>query len=165
MNRSDFLKVLGGVAIAVLLLFGGGFLAAQFLISQFTTPPPRPVFPNDNPSPAAKPTAAATASPTASPPSAAAVPTPKPEASVTPKPTASPTAGYRARIILSEGLNVRQGPNVDASRIGGVDYDEEVIVLEESPDKEWIRIRVQSSGIEGWIKSGYTDRVNSPSPQ
>lgn len=58
------------------------------------------------------------------------------------------------------GLNIREGPSVDANRLSGVDYDQQVIVLEDSEDKEWQRVRVEGTDIQGWIKSGYTERVN-----
>jgi len=70
-------------------------------------------------------------------------------------------AGYPARITQSQGLNVRQSPGRDAARVGGVDYNQRVVVLEDSPDKEWQRVRIEGSDVEGWIKSGYTERVDS----
>ncbi len=158
MSWSDLVKVLSGVFLAVVLIASGSFIAAQYVIAQFTAPPPKPTFPNDNPSPQAKPLKAAQASPTA------AKPSPSPFHSPSPSPTPSPqkteASGYRARIILSQGLNLRENPDRYAERIGGVDYNESIIILEDSPDGEWQKVRVESSGQEGWIKSGYTERAN-----
>jgi hypothetical protein len=33
-------------------------------------------------------------------------------------------------------------------------------VLEESPDREWQRVKLEGSGLEGWVKAGYTERVS-----
>ncbi|MEX0269516.1 SH3 domain-containing protein [Leptolyngbyaceae cyanobacterium UHCC 1019] len=148
MNGSGLLKVFSGCLVAIALIAGGGFLAAQYLITQFTTPPPKPMFPNDKPSPKPPPAAIAP-KPTQ--------PQPTPSATPSPKPSAT---GYSAKITLSEGLNIRSNPSVDAERVGGIDFDEEVIVLEETPNQEWQRVRLKTSNVEGWIKSGHTERMN-----
>ncbi|MGQ9870329.1 MAG: SH3 domain-containing protein [Leptodesmis sp.] len=152
MRGSGFLKVFSGFLIAFALVTGLGFFASQVLIAQFTTPPPKPIFPNDNPKPQPSPKTAA--SPPATQP---ASPAPSPSPSISPSPQAS---GYKARIVLDNGLNVREQPNAESSRIAGVDYDQQVTVLEESPDKEWQKIRTEPDGVVGWIKSGYTERLN-----
>ncbi|MBF2028854.1 MAG: SH3 domain-containing protein [Oscillatoriales cyanobacterium C42_A2020_001] len=157
MSWSGFFKGFSAVLIAIALLLGGGFFAFQFVVSQFAAPPPRPTFPNDNPSPVAKPAAAT--KPAASPPPAAASPSPVASPTPSPSPKPSTTATKRARVTLGEGLNIRQGPSADTERVGGVDYSDEVTILEESPDKEWVKVRVESNGSEGWIKSGYTEPV------
>lgn len=152
MGWSGFLKGLSATLVAIVLIGGGGFLAVQYLVGQYTAPPPRPTFSNDTP-PQPKPVAA----------KETPAPAPKAEASPSPSPTPSPKpspTGYRARITLSDGLNVRQGPTADSERVDGVDYNDEVTVLEESADKEWLKIRVESTGAEGWIKSGYIEKVN-----
>jgi hypothetical protein len=155
MGWSGFFKGFSAVVVAIVLLLGGSYALFQFLVAQFTAPPPRPTFPNDKPAATAKP-AAAKPSPRPAP----AIATPKPS------PTPSPTpAAKRARITLGEGLNVRQIPSADAERVDGVDYNDEVTILETSPDQEWIKIRIEGSGIEGWIKSGYTEPVSPPTAQ
>lgn len=154
MTWSSILKGISALLISVALIGGASFFAVRFFVDQFTASPPRPTFPNDppSPSPKAKQTAAIAAKPSPAPSAS-----PSPEASPSPQP--SPNT-KRARITLGEGLNVRQEPNAEAERVGGVDYSDEVDILEESPDKEWLRVRVASSGIEGWIKSGYTETVS-----
>lgn len=155
MGWSGLLKGFSAVVVAIALLLGGGFALFQFLVSQFTALPPRPTFPNDKPATAAKPPAPAK-SPTPTPVAA----TPKPSPSPSPSPT-----NKRARITLGEGLNVRQAPSADAERVDGVDYSDVVTILEESPDQAWIKVRIESSGVEGWIKSGYTEPVVPESVQ
>jgi uncharacterized protein YgiM (DUF1202 family) len=156
MRWSDLAKVLSGVLLAIALVAGTSFIATKYLVAQFTALPPKPIFPNDQPSPKAKPASTAQAAPPATRPSPQASP------SASPKPSPQKTAkqGYKARIVLSEGLNLRGEPNRDSERIGGIDYNEQVTVLEDSPDGEWQRVRVEGSGTEGWIKSGFTEKIN-----
>lgn len=182
MSWADLIKVLSGVFLAIALMVGGCFFAAQYVIAQFTAPPPRPTFPNDSPSTSTTTNAATTNAattnaaasnnaavqpkvqpkPSASPVAAQSSPQPSPQPSVSPKPSPQPseTAGYHARITLSQGLNLRESPGRDAARVGGVAGNTRITVLEESPDREWQRIRLEGSGQEGWVKAGYTERVN-----
>lgn len=169
MSLSALTKVVLGFFIAIALIVSGGYLAAQYVIAEFTKPPTKPIFPNDKtaqkPKPAASPTPVAAASPKVSPaavssplqPSPAATPSPQ---ATSPSPQPLPATSYPARITLSEGLNLRNKPSVDGDRIGGVDFDEQVVVIEESPDKAWQKVRLQSSNVEGWIRAGYTQRAN-----
>jgi cytoskeletal protein RodZ len=170
MTWSGFFRSLSIFLIAVGLIAIGSFFAFQYLFTQFTALPPKPAFPNDKPNPAAAPTAKAIAKPpNSASPAISPAPSSTPNsdtpnsasASPTPSPSVSPSPGatYQARIKLDNGLNVRESPNADAARIGGVDFNQVVTVLEESPDKEWQRVRVEATGIEGWIKSGYADRA------
>ncbi len=150
MGWADLAKVMSGVVLAIALIAGGSFYAVQTLISQFTTPPPKPLFPNDKPASKVKTVSTTKANP---------VPAASPKPSAKPSPQKE-AEGYKAKIVLSTGLNLRQEPSRDSERIGGVDYNEEVTVLEESSDGEWEKVRLEESGVEGWIKSGYTDRIN-----
>jgi uncharacterized protein YgiM (DUF1202 family) len=61
---------------------------------------------------------------------------------------------------LAQGLNLRESPSRDAVRIGGVVANTRITVLEESPDHEWQRVRLEDSGREGWVKAGYTERFS-----
>ena len=154
MSWADLVKVLSGVFLAIVLVAGGCFFAAQYVIAQFTATPPRPTFPNDSAPSSAK----AQSKPPVTP--VATQPSPKPSVSPKPSPKPSDTSGYRARITLSQGLNLRESPNRDAARIGGVAGNTRITVLEESPDREWQRVRLEGSGLEGWVKAGYTERVS-----
>jgi Bacterial SH3 domain len=132
-------STLGFVILGIVLL-GLGYFAVQ----QLSKPPERPVFDNERtnqPSPTAqtdKPTPTATAS----------------------SPSPSPTDGYLATVSFSGGLSMRDNPSNDAARIGGVGFEEEVVVLEDSADGDWQRIRSQASDVEGWVKAGNLKRVN-----
>jgi Bacterial SH3 domain len=143
MSITGFFRFLSALMVAIALLAGGSFFVVQYLIAQYSVAPPKPRFPNDKSEKAAKPTPAAKASPT-----------PKPS------PTVSVAKGYRATVTQEIGLNIREAPEPDAPRIGGVDYKDEVLVLEESADKNWQKIRLSEDNIEGWVKAGYTERIN-----
>jgi len=156
MSWSNLLKVLSGFFLAIALVAGGSYFAVQRVIAQFTAPPPKPIFPNDKSSTQLKPAKATQPKSVAVSPSTQPSPTP----SAKPSPQKADSGGYRARIVLSEGLNLREDPDRNASRIGGIEYNDEVTVLEESPDKEWQKVRVEGSNVEGWIKSGYTEKLN-----
>jgi hypothetical protein len=154
MSWSGLIKFFTGFTLAIALLFFAGVNVTRHLITRLTAPPPRPVFPNDTPSPAASTTVAAT--PTAPSPS------PTPESSATPErsPSSDPAGAYEARVTEPIGLIVRQEPNRDAERLGGVEYDEVVTVLETTPDGEWQRVRLSGSGVEGWVKGGNVEQIS-----
>ena len=154
MSWAGLIRVLTGFSLAIAVLVGGGYFAAQYLITQFTALPPKPTFPNDKPATKPKPVATEEKPVPPAPPA--------PQASASPSPTAAPNpkVGYQARVKLSEGLNLRDKPSRDGGRVGGLDYNDRVVVLEETPDKEWQKIRSEGGNLEGWIKSGYTERIN-----
>ncbi|MDX2216092.1 MAG: SH3 domain-containing protein [Oculatellaceae cyanobacterium bins.114] len=154
MSWSGLIKFFTGFTLAIALLFFAGVNMTRHLITRLTAPPPRPVFPNDTPTA----TAAAASAPQSQPSS----PTPNPSASPTVERSPSPNAssGYEARVTEPIGLIVRQEPNRDAERLGGVEYDELVTVLETAPDGEWQRVRLPDSGVEGWVKAGNVEQVS-----
>lgn len=144
MSWSGLLKVFTGLFLAIALLGGGGFLAAQFFIAKLSTPPAKPLYPNDKPTlvkTAAKPKAAS------------------PEPNVPDAPSKSlPAGAYEGRVTQSIGLILRDAPGRDSGQTGGVDYNEKVIVLETSSDGEWQKVRVQAGDREGWVKAGNTEK-------
>ncbi|MGA7932257.1 MAG: SH3 domain-containing protein [Kovacikia sp.] len=156
MSWSSLVKVLSGFFLAIVLIAGGSYFAVQRVIAQFTAPPTKPIFPNDKPSPNAQPAKATRPESATIKPSAQ----PSPVPSAKPSPKKSEADGYRARIVISEGLNLREGPDRNSNRVGGVEYNDEVTVLEASPDQEWQKVRVEGSDLEGWIKAGYTEKLN-----
>jgi hypothetical protein len=152
MSVPGVFKFILGFALAIALLFLAGAGLTRYLLSRLTTPPPRPTFTNDpSPSPAA--------SPAASPPVATS-PAPSVAASPAASPSPSPSpVGYRARVTQPIGLILRQEPSAEAARIGGIEFNEEVTVLEDSPDGGWQKVRA-ASGAEGWVKGGNTAQIN-----
>lgn len=75
-----------------------------------------------------------------------------------PKPL--PAGAYKARIIWPDGLILRDAAGADAARIGGVAFNQEVVVLQESADQRWQKVSIADGELEGWIKAGNADRVN-----
>jgi cytoskeletal protein RodZ len=152
-------KVLTGFMLAIAILFLAGVAATRYMLAKLAIPPERPTFANDASSaPEASPSPE-TSSPTPSP--SPSEPAPSPAASASPTPTNSPDAdGTLARVNQPIGLILRQEPNRDARQITGLAYNSQVLVLEESSDGEWLRVRLPDSGVEGWVKSGNTEPVN-----
>lgn len=74
--------------------------------------------------------------------------------------TGLPPGTYEARVTWPEGLILRDRPSYNSLRIGGIGYNERVLVLGESSDKVWQRVRVSDSFAEGWVKGGNTERTN-----
>ncbi len=72
-----------------------------------------------------------------------------------------PAGAYRARVIWNTGLSLRANPSIDAERIGGVGYNWEIIILSLSEDKNWQKIRIPSSGQEGWVKAGNVEKIEN----
>jgi 5-hydroxyisourate hydrolase-like protein (transthyretin family) len=53
---------------------------------------------------------------------------------------------------------MRSEPNTNSPSIGGVGGNKKVIVLEESDDKKWQKIRIVDTDQEGWVKAGNIQR-------
>ncbi len=61
---------------------------------------------------------------------------------------------YRGKVNVSRGLVLRTEPRQGASRSSGVEYKANVAVLKETPDREWVYIRVENTKETGWVRSG-----------
>ena len=70
-----------------------------------------------------------------------------------------PDGAYRAKVTWSTGLSMRSQPDSDAERIGGVEYNSELIVLQTSADGGWQQVRLPGSQSEGWVKAGNVEKV------
>lgn len=150
MNLYGVFKFIVGFFLAILILAGATVATALYFAARLSELPERPTFPNDNPQAkiAAKPVT----------PQATATPTPTP----TPEPEKLEPGAYRAIVTQPIGLILRDSPSTDASRIGGIAYQEKVVVLGESDNKEWQKVRVISDGDRtGWVKGGNTEKVAS----
>jgi hypothetical protein len=159
MSISGFFQFIIGFIIGVLLLAGSGAAAAYFFLSSLSENPPKPVFSEEQPEPEA---------------STTTVEDSQEENSETPEATESESASessaattetleagaYKARVTWPQGLSIRSEPDLEATRIGGVAYNQEVVVLGESDDQEWQNVRVPRNGKEGWVKAGNLDKVS-----
>jgi uncharacterized protein YgiM (DUF1202 family) len=160
---SNLLKFILGIILAIAVLIGGGVAAALYFINRTAIPPAKPVFAND--APAVKAQAAKSPAPGAS-----LSPTPVASANPTPTPTKLPDkadankplpdGAYKARVTWSQGLSLRKEPTQDAERVGGVGFNQKIIVLEESQDKVWQKIRLEDGEQEGWVKANNTKRAD-----
>lgn len=156
----NVLTFISGVLLALVILFVAGVGATRYLIGRLSVPPEKPVFDNGS-TPAAPVADTSASSPTASP--SAAAPEPSPEESETPTtPSPSPSveeSNYSARVTQPIGLILRESPTQDSRQIAGLEYNTEVIVLEENQDGSWLRVQLPTSGVEGWIKAGNTEEI------
>ncbi|MGB5634727.1 MAG: SH3 domain-containing protein [Waterburya sp.] len=76
-----------------------------------------------------------------------------------PKPKLPPNA-YRAIVTWPQGLSLRAEPNINAGRVGGIEAKANIIILEDSADGKWQRVRLPWSNQEGWVKAGNTKRTS-----
>lgn len=146
---SSLVKLFLGFVIAITLLVSGSVALALIFINRASSPPPKPIFAND--SRVVKKTASITE--------------PKPSnlaTKETPKTEPSPLApgSYPARVTWNQGLSLRAEPSLDAERIGSLDYNQKIVVLQQSKDEKWQQIRLDDSELQGWVKAGNTERVN-----
>ena len=148
---SSLVKLVLGFVIAIALLVSGSVALALIFINRASSPPPKPIFANDS---SAVKKAANITKPKASTPATKKTPKTKPS----PSPLAS--GSYPARVTWDQGLSLRAEPSLDAERIGSLDYNQKIIVLQQSKDEKWQQIRLDDSELQGWVKAGNTERVN-----
>ena len=146
---SGLVKLVLGFVIAITLLVSGSVALALIFINRASSPPPKPIFAND--SSTVKKAANIT----------------KPKTSIAtknaPKSKPSPSlasGSYPARVTWNQGLSLRAEPSLDAERIGSLDYNQKIVVLQQSKDEKWQQIRLDDSELQGWVKAGNTERVN-----
>ena len=165
---SGLTKFILGFFLAIAVLVGGGVAIGLYFINRTGIPPAKPVFSNDSPSvkaqapkatqPGGGKSSLTPGTKAESSPSSTSTPTKSPNATPSPKPL--PSGAYRGRVSWAEGLSLRSQPNQEAEKIGGVAFNQKVIVLEESEDKAWQKIRLEGSEQEGWVKAGNTEKVD-----
>jgi Bacterial SH3 domain len=158
---SNLLKFILGFTLAIVILAGSGVATALYLMNRVAVLPSKPIFDNDAPDVKAQ-----APKPEATGGKSSPSPSPQASAEAKPKPTTSPDkaetseelppGAYKARVSWSQGLSLRSEPKADSGRAGGVGFNAKIIVLEESPDKTWQKIRLEDSKQEGWVKAGNT---------
>ncbi|MBE9034075.1 SH3 domain-containing protein [aff. Roholtiella sp. LEGE 12411] len=165
---SGLLKFTLGFFLAIAVLIGGGVATALYFINRTAIPPAKPIFANDSPQVKAQ-AGASSSTPTPGAATQSSV-----DSTSTPNPTESPKiqspkplppGTYRGRVSWSQGLSLRAEPNQEAQRIGGVGFNQKIIILEESEDKTWQKIRVEANEQEGWVKAGNTKKVDEQQPE
>ncbi len=158
MNRFlvNLSKLILGMGLALVLLTLAGVVTARYLMGRLAVLPAKPLYGDEQPTPPPTTATSTTAAPPLMPPEPAP-PTP----TVTPPPAVPgaevPTAAagsYEAVITQPIGLVLREGPGTDRPQLGGLDYNQAVVVLEEPTDQPWVKVRVAATGQEGWVKAG-----------
>lgn len=147
-------QLLIGITLGLALMVGGSLAAGYYIFTKLSVTPEKPTFAEEKPKqpiPSAAP-AANTNKP---------APTPilNPAPSPAPPSPEAEAALYKGVINWTDGLILRDAPGNTANRIGGVGYNQQVVVLEESSDQRWQRIRIVSTGKVGWIKAGNMDKI------
>jgi uncharacterized protein YgiM (DUF1202 family) len=144
--QNNFMKIASITKSSIVLAFVLGMAIAaghslwQGFLAPYLVPPARPEFTNQGD----------TLSKNAIVPIAKFAPPPKPKRFI-PNPS---EVKYRGKVSVSRGLVLRSEPKQGSDRTGGVEYSANVSVLKETPDKEWVYIRVDSSKETGWVRSG-----------
>lgn len=151
MSLSGIAKFFIGFLLGILLLVGSSAAAIYYFWAQLSVTPSRPTFSEEKPQPSPAAQKAAKTNSTAAINKPAAV-------NASPKPL--PAGAYKARVTWPEGLILRDAAGAEAASIGGVAFNQEVVVLQESSDQRWQKVSVGDGELEGWIKAGNADRVN-----
>ena len=160
MSWSGLAKFLIGFFMGIFLLVTAGSAVAFFLLTRLAATPPKPIFAEEIPKQQSvvKPTSSSRASKQRT-----GVSSPKPSTASSPQQKLEPGA-YNARVTWREGVILRAEPSVSANKVGGVQYNQPVVVVKESDDKNWQQVRAVDGSQEGWIKSGNIERVNTAQP-
>lgn len=153
----EIFKFFMGFLLALTILAGGSVAAALYFVTKLTALPPKPTFAND--SPAKVVAASPKTKPAANQPQTTPSPTPTPSPTSTPTPL--PPGAYRARVSWPEGLVLRDKPTYESGTIGGIAYNDQVVILEVTSNKEWERVRVESTNEEGWVRGGNTEKTGN----
>ena len=158
-SMSGFLQFIIGFVLGIIFFSAGIAGGAYFFLTRVGVNPPEPVFSEEEKS--SDNTELKTGEST----SKSTQETREETTSSSTKPTEEPAqetlppGAYRARVTWSTGLSLRAEPSIGAERIGGVGYNWELIVLSVSQDQNWQKVRIPSSGQEGWVKAGNTAKI------
>ncbi|RZM75587.1 SH3 domain-containing protein [Leptolyngbya iicbica] len=147
-------KLTLGIFLAFILMSLAGVATARYFMAKLSVLPPKPVYEND----VALQVNAANAQPETPPAPVETPPAPAPAETL-------PPDSYLAVVVQPIGLVMRSGPGAENQQLGGIDYQDQVIVLETDEAGNWLKVRVQSTGQEGWVKAGNTEAINEPPAQ
>ncbi|MFM7571684.1 MAG: SH3 domain-containing protein [Snowella sp.] len=162
---SGLLQFILGFFLGITILVGLTSALGYLMFSRLAATPNKPVFPEENKSkvkattPDKKASEKSATKPEVSPSPKATTALPSPEVSPSPSPSPEakedlPPGAYKAKVTWSGGLSLRSNPSKDSERVSGVDYDQELIILETSADGVWAKVRSVDGGQEGWVKVG-----------
>jgi hypothetical protein len=174
----NMFKFLFGFTLAIAILVGGGVAAGIYFMNQSSRIPPKPIYANDD----AKIRAELAKTPlpketqlSDSPKKEIKAEKPEVKATPTPSPTSTekaenekkplPPGAYQARVTWSQGLRLRSEPKAESQAVGGVGFNQKIIVIEESEDKIWQKVRLEDGSQEGWVKSRNTKKSDEQDSQ
>jgi Bacterial SH3 domain len=153
------LQLITGILIGLIGLGAAiGGAGYYFFITQMSTRPPKPVFAEERDG--GKPVAFAKAKPKAGVVATAPIPSPEGIDLVEPdkiKPLA-PEA-YDAKVMWKDGLSLKQDPDPSSEKVGGVEFNAKVAIVETSDDKQWVKIQLEKENLQGWVRAGNIDKA------
>jgi Bacterial SH3 domain len=153
------LQLITGILIGSIgLIAAVGGVGYYFFITQMSTRPPKPVFAEERDG--GKPVAIAKAKPKAG--AVATTPSPSPEGVDLEDPDkVKPLApeAYDAKVIWKDGLSLKQDPNPSSEKVGGVEFNAKVAIVETSDDKQWVKIQSAKDNLQGWVRAGNIDKA------
>lgn len=159
MTLAGVAKFVLGVSLAIAILVGSSAAVALYFMYRVTTHPPKPTFANEiTQKSKAAPALKKQVQPEKSNPNSTES-TVKEAESETKSTEPLESGTYKAMVTWEQGLSLRAEPGAAAERIGGLDYNQQIVVLEESPDKNWQRVRLVDDDREGWIKAGNIEKI------
>lgn len=161
MSLSGFAQFILGFFLGIFILTGTGAAAAYFFLNRMSDTPPEPVY-SDEKSPNPQPKEESTSSDPENQ-SANNTPPVEPEEEEQEEEEKTITErfgeqAYEARVTWPNGLSLRSNPSLEASRVGGVYYDDRLVILETQGD--WQRVYVPESGQQAWVKAGNVEKIN-----
>jgi uncharacterized protein YgiM (DUF1202 family) len=150
-------KLLLGLFFALMLLSLASVAAARYFMAKLAVLPDRPTFENDVALVADVETDPAEATGETEAEAEAQAPPTEPETPIA-DPALEPGA-YSAMVTQPIGLVLRDGPGTQYNQMGGIENNERMVVLEESEDRQWLRVRIPSTSQEGWVRAGNSRRL------
>lgn len=152
-----------GFMLGIILITGTAAGLGFYYVSKMSVDPPKPLFPEEKAQPPSKPQIEAK-KPATSPDETTQVNSEPETVPAEEKPEADeelelPPNAYKARVTWEQGLSLREEPDLNAARIGGIEHNAEIIILEQSQDQQWQRVRLPWSEQEGWVKAGNVERI------
>jgi hypothetical protein len=161
MSLSGFAQFILGFFLGVFILTGTGAAAAYFFLNRMSDTPPEPVYSEKNPpEPEPKEESASSESENQSATNTTPV-EPEPEPEPEEEKTIAERFGeqaYEAQVTWPSGLSLRSNPSLDASRVGGVYYEDRLVIIETQGD--WQRVYVPESAQQAWVKAGNVEKTN-----
>ncbi len=142
-----FFQFIIGFFIGLTLLIGGVAGIGYYFLKDMLQSPAKPTFAEEKPKEKPKTIKSKTEPKTTTKKETVTTPTAKAEEKL-------PQGAYKATVTWSGGLSLRSEPSIDSERVGGVDYNRELVILQTSNDGKWQKIRTVDGNVEGWIKAG-----------